>query len=138
MADKNPYASPITDEPVDNSDTRPAQEVPTPDRDFETMSRKKARGTGVVIVLGAAFMLGLNWYEVATKGAYYPKGLLIGALLLPIGLWLVLVPGEVEAASGRRPRWWQAGFVACAAIGIIVGFSIYYRLGGLSWLGFKP
>src|SRR5437868_6948216 len=75
------------------------------------------------LFLGIGLALeGVNGAFLVNDNTFYPKLLLIGAVLMPLGFWM-LVTGIAYDKNNpvKPPTWWTAGAVALSLLGLGLG-----------------
>ena len=83
------------------------------------------RANGAVLLgLGAAAD-GLNVFTLFNDNTFYPKLLILGTVLMPLGLWTVVTGIAFDKKNPvKPPMWWTAGAVVVSLIGVAVGIGL--------------
>ena len=82
------------------------------------------------LLLGLGLALeGINGFTLYDDNTYYPKLLIVGMVLMPLGAW-TLIPGISydTTAAVKPPMWWSAGAIILCLLGIAVGLAATYWL----------
>lgn len=103
-----------------------------------SLPMKELRSRGAYFTLIGGVGLGSTVHGLLSTGSYYPVAMLFSAIFLPMGLWMIIFLGEVDATTGRRSKKWELGFNLCVTAGLFAGLLAFYRLGGLAFAGLSP
>jgi hypothetical protein len=83
------------------------------------------RANGVVLVGVGIGVEALNGAFLANEGQFYPQLVIIGAVLVPLGGWMLITGMAYDKTSPTKPpAWWTAGAVVLTMLGLGVGIFI--------------
>lgn len=78
--------------------------------------------------LGVA-LEGINGFTLVNDNTYYPKLLMVGLVLMPLGAWSMITGIAYDKNSAvKPPAWWTAGAVILCLIGLALGIGITFWL----------
>ena len=81
-------------------------------------------GGALLLGIGVA-MLGINGCTLANDATFYPKLVILGTTLLPLGGWTLVTGISYDKNSTvKPPAWWTAGAVILTIIGLIAGIGL--------------
>jgi hypothetical protein len=83
----------------------------------DLVHRLPPRGQGALML---AVGLVLNVVMVFGVSHYLVVSLFVGPLLMLLGLWRTALGAPIDRYTGRAPRWFKAGTIACVAVGLAV------------------
>jgi hypothetical protein len=72
---------------------------------------------------------GFNGFTLVNDSTYYPKLLMVGFVLMPLGGW-TMVTGIAwdKNATVKPPTWWTAGAVILCLLGLAAGIGATFLL----------
>jgi hypothetical protein len=95
---------------------------PPPPGQKPTMS---PRANGALLVGAGLGIEGLNGAFLMNDGTFYPKLLIIGAALVPLGIWTLATGIAYDKNSGvKPPTWWTVGAVVLTMGGVGLGIFV--------------
>ena len=82
------------------------------------------------LLLGAGVLLeGINGATLANDNTFYPKLLILGAVLAPLGVWTLATGIAYDKNSPvKPPGWWSAGAIALTLVGLGIGIYLTFWL----------
>ncbi len=87
-------------------------------------SAMNPRMSGALMLGGGMVLEGMNVFFLVDSNTYYPKLLILGAVLMPLGLWsLVTGIAYDKNAVVKPPTWWTVGAVLITIAGLIAGIG---------------
>jgi hypothetical protein len=83
------------------------------------------RANGALLVGIGVAMEAANGAFLANEGKFYPKLVIIGAALLPLGAWTLVTGIAYDKTNPvKPPAWWTVGAVVLTLGGVGIGIFI--------------
>lgn len=101
---------------------QPKPEAPQPPPGKAQMS---PRANGALLLGGGIALEGINGAFLMNGNTFYPKLLIAGAVLIPLGAWTLATGIAYEKGSAiKPPLWWTIGAVLLGLVGLAAGISL--------------
>ena len=99
----------------------PAPPPPSP----SSKPKLSPRANGAVLVGLGIGLEALNGAFLANEGKFYPKLVIIGAALVPLGAWSLITGIAYDKTNPvKPPGWWTAGAVVLTLAGVGIGIFV--------------
>ena len=73
---------------------------------------------------GGMLAEGVNVFTLKDSNTFYPKLVILGAVLAPLGLWMMVTGIAYDKNSAvKPPTWWTVGAVLISIAGVIAGIG---------------
>ncbi len=83
------------------------------------------RANGALLLVLGMVAEGVNAFTLFNDSTFYPKLLIIGTVLMPIGLWTLVTGIAYDKKNPvKPPTWWTVGVVVLTIIGVIAGIGL--------------
>ena len=83
------------------------------------------RANGALLLALGTAAEGFNAFTLFNESTFYPKLLIIGTVLMPIGLWTLVTGIAYDKKNPvKPPTWWTVGVVVLTIIGVIAGIGL--------------
>jgi hypothetical protein len=76
---------------------------------------------GLVLLVVALLLVGINVWTLYEEKKFYPKALLFAPMAACTGTWLLIVGQPVDERTGEVLLWSRLGTGASAALGLLLG-----------------
>lgn len=82
------------------------------------------RANGALLLGIGIVALGINGCTLANDNTFYPKLVILGTALMPLGGWTLVTGISYDKNSAvKPPAWWTAGAVILTIIGLVAGIA---------------
>lgn len=99
------------------------QPAPPPPAGAKPASNPRANGA---LLLGiGAVAGGVNVFTLFNDNTFYPKLVILGTALMPLGLWTLATGISYDKNNPvKPPTWWTVGAVLLTIIGVVAGIGL--------------
>ena len=99
------------------------QPKPPPPAGAKPAMNPRANGA-LLLGLGIAAE-GVNGCTLANDNTFYPKLVILGTVLMPLGVWTLVTGISYDKNNPvKPPMWWTVGAVVVTIIGIVAGIGL--------------
>src|SRR3990167_3095384 len=100
------------------------QHQPKPPEPPGYQPKLSPRANGALLLGIGMAAEGFNVFTLFDSSTFYPKILILGAVLMPLGLWTLVTGIAFDPATPvKPPTWWTVGAVLITIVGLLVGIG---------------
>jgi hypothetical protein len=88
------------------------------------------RANGALLLAVGIGLEGVNGATLVNDNTFYPKLVILGAALVPLGIWTLATGIAYDKNNPiKPPGWWTAGAVGLTLLGLAIGIGLTFWLG---------